>query len=58
MLKIGCDLRSLQELMGHSSIEITSIFLHYIPKTAKDYINKLVFNFTKTLPSKILEGEY
>lgn len=41
MLSKGCDLITLKELMGHSSIKITEIYLEAIPKTKNDIIKNM-----------------
>jgi site-specific recombinase XerD len=41
MLANGCDLITLKELMGHSSIKITEIYLEAIPENKADSIKKM-----------------
>lgn len=41
MLANGCDLVTLKELMGHSSIKITEIYLEAIPENKSDSIKKM-----------------
>lgn len=41
LLTKGVDLKTVQDLMGHSDITITQIYLHVLPKTKKDAVNKL-----------------
>lgn len=41
MLSKGCDLITLKELMGHSSIKITEIYLDAIPKTKNEIIKNM-----------------
>ena len=43
MLANGCDLVTLKELMGHSSIKITEIYLEAIPENKTDSIKKMDF---------------
>ncbi|MBQ9314914.1 MAG: site-specific integrase [Clostridia bacterium] len=43
MLANGCDLITLKELMGHSSIKITEIYLEAIPENKSDSIKKMDF---------------
>lgn len=41
LLTKGVDLKTVQDLMGHSDITITQIYLHVLPKTKNDAVNKL-----------------
>ena len=41
MLSKGCDLITLKELMGHSSIQITEIYLESIPKIKTETIKNM-----------------
>ena len=41
LLSKGVDLKTVQDLMGHSDITITQIYLHVLPKTKTDAVNKL-----------------
>lgn len=41
LLSRGVDLKTVQDLMGHSDITITQIYLHVLPKTKSDAVNKL-----------------
>ena len=41
LLTKGVDLKTVQDLMGHSDITITQIYLHVLPKTKSDAVNKL-----------------
>lgn len=43
MLSKGCDLITLKELLGHSSIQITEIYLQAIPQTKTEIIKKMDF---------------
>lgn len=43
MLAKGCDLVTLKELMGHSSIKITEIYLQAIPEMKHEVIKKMDF---------------
>ena len=43
MLSKGCDLITLKELMGHSSIKITEIYLQAIPQNKKESIKNMDF---------------
>ncbi len=41
LLTKGVDLKTVQDLMGHSDITITQIYLHVLPKTKIDAVNRL-----------------
>lgn len=41
LLTKGVDLKTVQDLMGHSDITITQIYLHVLPKTKVDAVNRL-----------------
>jgi integrase len=44
LLSHGADLVTLKELLGHSSIKITEIYLDVLPKTKKDIVEKIIFD--------------
>ena len=41
LLLKGANLVQIKELMGHSSVKITEIYLDVLPKTKSDTVNKL-----------------
>nr|DAQ61933.1 MAG TPA: Integrase [Caudoviricetes sp.] len=41
LLSRGVDLKTVQDLMGHSDITITQIYLHVLPKTKIDAVNRI-----------------
>ena len=43
LLTHGADLVTVKELLGHSSIKITEIYLDALPKTKKEFIEKIDF---------------
>lgn len=45
LLSHGADLITVKELLGHSSIKITEIYLDALPKTKKDSVEKINFIF-------------
>ena len=42
MVEAGTDLRTVMEWMGHSSLEITQRYSHFIPKRMDDAVGRLV----------------
>ena len=45
LLKNGVDIETVAELMGHSAVSITQIYLHSTYKQKKDAVNKLNYIF-------------
>lgn len=45
LLTHGADLVTVKELLGHSSIKITEIYLDALPKTKKEIVEKMDFIF-------------
>ena len=43
LLTHGADLITVKELLGHSSIKITEIYLDALPRTKKEIIHKIDF---------------
>ena len=43
LLTHGADLITVKELLGHSSVKITEIYLDALPKTKKEIIHKIDF---------------
>lgn len=41
LLSRGVDLKTVQDLMGHSDITITQIYLHVLPRTKTDAVNRI-----------------
>ena len=41
LLSHGVDLKTVQDLMGHSDIAVTQIYLHVLPKTKIDAVNRI-----------------
>ena len=40
-LPLAIQLKTVQDLMGHSDITITQIYLHVLPKTKIDAVDKI-----------------
>lgn len=45
LLKNGVDIETVAELMGHTSISITQIYLHSQQDTKKEAVNRLDYLF-------------
>lgn len=45
LLQNGCDIRSLQEMLGHSSLNTTQVYLHVSPQHLKKSYNQYVPTF-------------
>ena len=45
LLKNGVDIETVAELMGHSAISITQIYLHSSSNQKQDAVNKLNYLF-------------
>ena len=43
LLSKGADLITVKELMGHSSVKITEMYLDALPSTKSNIVNKLIF---------------
>ena len=43
LLTNGADLITVKELLGHSSVTITEMYLDALPKTKQDIVNKIDF---------------
>ena len=43
LLKNGADLITVKELLGHSSVKITEMYLDALPTTKKDIVDKINF---------------
>lgn len=43
LLKNGADLITVKELLGHSSVKITEMYLDALPTTKKDFVDKINF---------------
>jgi site-specific recombinase XerD len=50
MLKHGCDLRIIQQLLGHSSLTTTQVYTHIITVDVAEVVNRLHPRNTPTVP--------